>query len=284
MHVSREGVDHLLDIDDIILRFFRDDMGGILILNEDGQVLYEDEKAARIRTEAKSWKTACPPVYEGQKGEVWDLAGIDSSVSYMVTTSTFTLEEGMIQVHYIVENSVYMGLCRDITTYSGVLKEEKERDGMTGLYNAGKFIRLKESLFKSLDAIALFFLDINNLKYVNDHYGHEKGDQLIMKAAQSLRQIEARNIMAFRIGGDEFAIAALHVTRKEAEKIRKEWEEALSEINRKEEGTGCVMACGMAYGEKGYDLGEVLARADQRMYEDKKQKKLEGQLTVKSPE
>ena len=106
--------------------------------------------------------------------------------------------------------------------------------------------------------------------------GHEVGDRLIRKAAESLRRIESRNIMAFRTGGDEFILIALHVSREEAEEIREKWEAGLEELNRKDDGIRCVIACGFAYGENGYNLDEIFSQADERMYEDKKVKKLKG--------
>ena len=47
----------------------------------------------------------------------------------------------------------------------------------------------------------------------------------------------------------------------------------MAELNEAEDGLPCTVACGFAFGEKGYDLEEILARADQAMYEDKKKKK-----------
>ena len=48
-------------MDDLILRFFRDDIGGILIVDAEGNVLYEDAKTAFVQREKTNWKTACPP-------------------------------------------------------------------------------------------------------------------------------------------------------------------------------------------------------------------------------
>ena len=261
------------DLDSLILRFFRDDVGGILITNASGEVLYEDEKSMFVTRETTNWKFACPPVDEGQKGEMWDLLHKDTGKTYMVTTSTMPFENGLAQVHHLVESSVYMEIYRDITSYSKTLKAEKEHDGLTGLYNKGKFMSLKNSLFKNLDAIAVFNMDVNNLKHMNDTYGHEAGDRLIKKAADSLHRIEARNVLPFRVGGDEFIVVAMHVSREEAERLRQDWEAGLAELNQKDDGVSCVIACGFAYGEKGYDLEALLALADQLMYEDKKAKK-----------
>jgi diguanylate cyclase (GGDEF)-like protein len=144
---------------------------------------------------------------------------------------------------------------------------------MTGLFNKGKFMELKNILFPKQETIAVFNMDLNFLKQTNDTYGHEAGDRLIRKAAESLKRIEARNVIPFRIGGDEFLVAAIHVNRAEAEKIRLAWEKALEELNREEDGIPCTVACGFAFGEKGYDLEKVLAEADRAMYENKRKMK-----------
>ena len=268
--------------EDMILRFFREDIGGILITGEDGNILYEDEKASFIRNGKTNWKAACPPAVPGQKAEMWDLLHSDSGKTYMVITSTFTDDDGMKQIHFLTDTSMYMDLCRDMTHYSRTLKAEKDHDGLTGLYNKGKFMEMKQTLFRNQATIAVFNMDVNNLKTMNDNFGHEAGDRLIVKAAESLKRIEARNIMPFRTGGDEFVVVAIHVTREEAEKIRRDWENGLAELNRAEDGIPCVIACGFAFGEKDFDLDEVFALADERMYEDKKAKKRKaGQPTTR---
>ena len=260
--------------EDMILRFFREDIGGILITGEDGSVLYEDEKTAFIRNGKTNWKAACPPAMPGQKAEMWDLLHSDSGKTYMVITSTFMDDSGMKQIHHLTDTSMYMSLYRDITDYSRTLKTEKDHDGLTGLYNKGKFMEMKRTLFRNQKTIAVFNMDVNNLKTMNDNFGHEAGDKLIRKAAESLKRIEARNIMPFRTGGDEFVVVAIHVTREEAERIRRDWENGLDELNQTEDGIPCVIACGFAFGEKNDDPDEVFALADKRMYEDKKAKKL----------
>ncbi len=261
-------------LDQAILRFFRDDIGGILITDEAGNVLYEDAQTSFIRTEKTNWKAACPPPVPGQKKQTWDLVRSGTGKTYMVLTSSFTDEEGLRQIHHLVDTSLYMDLFRDVTAYSRALQAEKEHDWMTGLYNKGKFLEMKRSLFSRQETIAVFNMDLNNLKLTNDTLGHEAGDLLIKKAAKSLRLIEARNIIPFRVGGDEFLVIAIHVDRQGAEWIRTRWENALEKVNREDGGEPCVVACGFAFGEKGFDLDEVLALADRRMYEDKKAKKL----------
>ena len=256
-----------------VLRFFRDDIGGIRITDAAGNVIYEDEKTAFISREKTNWAAACPPAREGQRGEAWDLLRSGSKKTYMVISSTFSEDGEQYQIHHLIDTSLYMDMYRGITDYSRDLKAEKDHDGLTGLYNKGKFMELKKTLFRDQDAIAVFNMDVNNLKQMNDTYGHEAGDRLIKKAAESLKKIEKRNVMPFRVGGDEFIVVAIHITRREAEQIRRDWEEGLKALNWAEDGIDCVIACGFAFGEKGYDLEELLSRADQLMYEDKKARK-----------
>ena len=68
--------------DELIPRFFKEDIGGILMTGGNGEILYEDEKTAFIRTEKTNWKSACPAPRDGQKGERWDLvrSGLAASV------------------------------------------------------------------------------------------------------------------------------------------------------------------------------------------------------------
>ena len=257
-------------ISEAILRFFREDIGGIRITDAAGGIIYEDEKTAFVSREKTNWAAACPPAREGQRGEAWDLLRSGTHKTYMVVSSTFSEGGDLYQIHHLTDTSLYMDMYRDITDYSRSLKSEKEHDGLTGLYNKGRFMELEKSLFRNQDSIAVFNMDVNNLKTMNDTRGHEAGDMLIQKAAESLKRIEKRNVIPFRVGGDEFMVVALHITRPEAEGIRRDWEEALKNLNRVEDGVNCVIACGLAYGEKGYDLEELLAEADRQMYENKK--------------
>ena len=137
---------------------------------------------------------------------------------------------------------------------------------------------MKQSIFSNQETIAVLNMDVNNLKQINDVHGHETGDKLLLRAAESLKKIEARNIIPFRVGGDEFIVVALHVDRREAEQIRQRWEKGLAELNRQSEGINCDIACGFAFGSGDFDMEEVFASADRRMYEDKKARKGEGNV------
>ena len=137
---------------------------------------------------------------------------------------------------------------------NGVMREklvyESEHDGLTGLLNKGKYLSMAEKNFVGLDSIAIFNFDVNNLKKMNDLFGHEAGDKLIIKSADSIRKVINNKVHGFRMGGDEFLMVAENVTRKETDTIKKRWEEELARLNTADDGINCVIALGVAYGEK----------------------------------
>lgn len=261
------------DLDEILFLFFRDDVGGILVTRESGEVLLEDEKARQILQKRTNWESACPKAQKDQRGENWELLLRDNGQTFSVISSTFSLDDELVQIHYFHDSSMFTELFRDMSSYTKSLQEEKERDALTGLFNKGKFLEMKRSLFRNQDSIGILNMDLNYLKRTNDLLGHEAGDNLIRKAAESLHRIEARNVMPFRIGGDEFVTVALHLSESGVEELYEKWKDALRELNEQDDSLHCDIACGVAYGTKGYDLEALLALADERMYADKADKK-----------
>ncbi len=87
-------------------------------------------------------------------------------------------------------------------------------DALTGLYSRNKFeddfeIWAKQS--KGTDnKFGILFLDIDNMKYVNDVFGHSKGDELICKVGEILKKFERDYIRVYRFGGDEFIVMVNH--------------------------------------------------------------------------
>lgn len=152
---------------------------------------------------------------------------------------------------------------------------ESEHDKLTGLYNKGKYMSMKAKNFDNPSSIAIYNFDVNNLKYINDNFGHERGDELIIKAAKSIQAVVSDRVYGFRMGGDEYVMVAVNITMEEAEEIKGQWEQALAEINL-EGDVYCVMACGLQFGDGDFDYDELYHRADAEMYLDKKARKEKG--------
>ncbi len=154
---------------------------------------------------------------------------------------------------------------------------DSEHDGLTGMYNKGKYLAMLEAEYQNLDSIGIFNFDVNNLKKMNDTYGHEAGDKLIIKGADSIRKVTSSSVHGYRMGGDEFLMIACNVTEAEVEELKARWEAELARLNTLEDGIECIIAAGVVYGEKGYDFAALMKEADERMYDDKKKKKKPGE-------
>ncbi len=165
---------------------------------------------------------------------------------------------------------------------NGLMREkliyESEHDSLTGLYNKGKYLSMLETEYPNLNSIAIYNFDVNDLKVMNDTYGHEAGDKLLMKAANSIRKVQTNKIHGYRMGGDEFLMVACDVTEQEANQLKERWEQELARLNTAPDRIHCVMAVGMVYGCKEYELSKLLKKADELMYEDKKKKKKPGEV------
>ena len=164
---------------------------------------------------------------------------------------------------------------------NGIMKEtlrySSEHDGLTGLYNKAKYLEMMDAQYQLMDSIGIFNLDVNNLKVLNDTQGHEAGDKLLIKAANSIRKVTNNKVHGYRMGGDEFLMIACDVTKEEVDNLKNRWEAELERLNTVEDGINCVIAAGVVFGEKGYNFAELMKKADELMYEDKKAKKKPGE-------
>lgn len=180
----------------------------------------------------------------------------------------------------LMKEKVLLGVIK-LFIENGIIKDKllysSEHDGLTGLYNKAKFLDMKEKEYTTLDSIGIFNLDVNNLKKMNDEFGHEAGDKLLTKAANSIRKVTNNKVHGYRMGGDEFLLVACNVTKEDLDSIKERWETELARLNTVDDGINCVIAVGVVYGEAGYDFDALMKEADGLMYEDKKAKKKPGE-------
>lgn len=157
---------------------------------------------------------------------------------------------------------------------AALYRELAEKDLLTGCYNRNAYHE-DTSRCKKLTNLLLFVFDLNNLKYYNDKFGHDCGDQYITDAVHILRKIFSRHGKLYRIGGDEFCVLIDdHNTCDISHLIsclRKE--EAV--YNASSRNIHLQIACGYAVFDSrtDADLDALQKRADQNMYENKKQLK-----------
>lgn len=146
------------------------------------------------------------------------------------------------------------------------LRQKAEQDGLTGILNRYMFQEVKKLLNGSTIPMALILIDVDKFKDINDTYGHAKGDQVLIRVAQTLKDSFRGSDYVFRIGGDEFAAILPEVTREQMYTIRNKLLR-LNEILMKPDGdtAGVSLSIGMAFSEQGY-YEELYEQADLALY------------------
>ena len=153
-----------------------------------------------------------------------------------------------------------------------LLQSLANTDGLTGLLNKRYFDRVLTVLEQHSQPFALFYMDLDRFKPVNDTYGHDVGDKLLKGVAQRLQGCIRSRDYAFRLGGDEFALLLLGSMEPEdcarkmnliCEMIAVPYE---IDGNTVSVGTSCGYAL---YPAESVDVQQVRYIADQRMYENK---------------
>lgn len=150
-----------------------------------------------------------------------------------------------------------------------VLRKKAERDALTGLLNRQTFEQLKEQLHGAAFPIALLLIDVDVFKSINDTYGHEVGDQALIRVAELLQQSFRTGDYVLRIGGDEFAVIMPRM-REEKRKIISEKIDRINQELQNPQGDfpKYSVSVGVAFSEEGYQ-DELFRQADQALYHTK---------------
>lgn len=170
---------------------------------------------------------------------------------------------------------------KDLITYANY-------DVLTGVYNRrmGLVIleRDKQNVMRQGINLTVCFVDINNLKFVNDNYGHDEGDRMIKTVAEVIKSEIRKVDTLIRLGGDEFLISLPNSSKEEAEIIWKRILQQFKKINNSDNfAYNIIVSHGLAqYQETDSEVNTIeklINLADERMYQDKK--RLKNKYSVK---
>ena len=138
-------------------------------------------------------------------------------------------------------------------------------DQMTGLQNRRAFAEKTDQFMERMPSgCCVIMVDINGLKKMNDMFGHDAGDELIIGAAKCLRESFHNVESIYRIGGDEFCVI-MNGTTESVEECLKQLENAASRWKGKY-ADGISVSYGFATDKEFDDFDSMLKAADQRMY------------------
>ncbi len=150
-------------------------------------------------------------------------------------------------------------------------------DNLTRILNRNAFENDIKNLDKNGQNMMLMVIDINNLKQINDTFGHNQGDFIIKSVAQMLININSKfyKLIPYRIGGDEFVIIGIDVDLSYVQKAERYLNNQVDSVRK--QVTDITLSFGMAYDitslDEHFNIDEFMMRVDKKMYEDKRLKK-----------
>ncbi|MGM0499054.1 MAG: diguanylate cyclase [Bacillota bacterium] len=160
------------------------------------------------------------------------------------------------------------------------LKQENHRDELTEINNRKYLEKILAEIVErddiKKDDIAFCFLDVDDFKYINDNFGHLVGDKILSMIAKTLKNNLRDSDKAFRWGGDEFALLLFDINNnKKLFKLLERLKLLINEsfINHKQEKLSVTMSFGATKLSKNDTIESLTKRADNNMYESKKQGK-----------
>jgi len=178
---------------------------------------------------------------------------------------------------FILHNRKLQRMIDDRTKKLSILNQKlhdlAQTDMLTGISNrlnlqhdfdlaSKKAQRLKHNM-------ALYFIDLDDFKDVNDHLGHDVGDRVLKEIAQKINTLLSKNEKVYRVGGDEFCVLVTEFSSEEQlEELAQKIINEISDIGRSDQDIfklGCSIGISV-FPENGETLRELMASADGAMY------------------
>jgi diguanylate cyclase (GGDEF)-like protein/PAS domain S-box-containing protein len=275
-------------------------MGFIFIHDLEGKILSVNPAAAKALGYApkemvgRSLLDFTPPSFEKILPVYLEQILAERTLSHTVKLLTKSGELRIWSYHNALQdepNREPYILChaQDITAMKQIeaaIRDLSLRDELTGLRNRRGFMLLAEHQLKlaqkraSLNEqeqndLLLLYADLDSLKQINDLYGHNEGDAVIIKAAKILKKTFRDSDILARLSGDEFAVMIVASGSENEEKIEKRLAENIASVNSQSDKPYQIsMSIGLVRipSTSSASIGEFMERADTLMYENKNRK------------
>jgi diguanylate cyclase (GGDEF)-like protein len=149
-------------------------------------------------------------------------------------------------------------------------------DELTCLYNRRGFFAAAVQQLKLASrkeqSLLLLYCDVDNLKKINDSYGHQEGDLALIRTADALEKAFRDSDTLARLGGDEFVVLASEASSQTQEVLLRRLEKNLKKSNANESRYELSLSVGVARFDpkRAISLGELMEQADEAMYEQKR--------------
>ncbi|WP_169543299.1 sensor domain-containing diguanylate cyclase [Sneathiella aquimaris] len=217
--------------------------------------------------ESGDWRLFIAPIQSNSQ--------LDGAVALVRRKEATELEEGENRLMRLL--SEHLGVALIQIKARETLEQLSRTDELSGLLNRRAFHEDVEKRLKtrqrSKGGNALFYIDLDNFKPVNDRFGHEKGDEVLKGVSQLLAEHSRVGDMVARLGGDEFAMWLEDIPRdktiEKAEHLQKLCQEMSGRLNVLDPSLSFSIGIALTDGQDNETLDSLLARADAAMYKVK---------------
>ena len=150
-------------------------------------------------------------------------------------------------------------------------------DGMTGLFNRTHFTALADAEWDRFQrhkrALSLVMVDIDHFKSINDGFGHDVGDRLIVQIANACRDQKRKSDIVGRLGGDEFALLLPETPLEAARIVGERLRDAISRnvLALPDNNIAVTASIGVSRAYEGSSLKDLLKQADIALYQAKRE-------------
>ena len=152
------------------------------------------------------------------------------------------------------------------------MQHQAATDGLTGLVNHKRFYEILETeLWRSRrygGQLSLIMVDVDNLKKINDHYGHRAGDKIIRQISRKMKECIRQIDTAARYGGDEFVVILPNTSLGDAVVVAERMVDAVSHspVNWKKEQITPSISVGLGQCDADASPEDIASRSDQALY------------------
>lgn len=207
------------------------------------------------------------------------IRGDETKIEIEMSAQVFSDSSGQERACTIIHDvSERIRMERELVELSERLRTMAVTDELTGLHNRRGFVAVARQVLEIASRqnarVPLLFVDVDNMKAINDRYGHDAGDDALCAVAEALRQeLRSADTIA-RIGGDEFAALALGLQDAELRSVEERIRVRLRRVR-----TGADVGVAVSLGwtvhpaEITLTIEQLLAGADQTMYLEKTTKR-----------
>jgi diguanylate cyclase (GGDEF)-like protein len=217
--------------------------------------------------------SAYAPVFDTTTGELLAIVGTDVSIE---------------QYNAIMKNQIFVILINTLVfallalvlllTSSGTIEKKLFIDNLTGVYSRGYFMSFLRAQLKAIKRkdypVAIFIVDVDHFKKINDTYGHPLGDKVLFNVSNLMNSYMRKTDCLARYGGEEFAGIMPGLSMDNAYEVLMRIHDAVGATETCDESTGfqvkVTISIGVSQLNRNESMDDAIKRADVALYEAKK--------------